>query len=137
MDSSIKMSTIEPDSLPLVEKMDIFSLRFPSFPQENSVQSSHQRFFRLPAQTDPLGKVISNSRPHRLHGHLDQTAQTKLAQATFLFDPSIGKFRNLRPLLINFTSRLAGHLLPMSPHFRGRVPGSEATSGEDGQRVGS
>src|SRR4030042_1014792 len=66
MDSSIKMGTIDPDSLPLVGKMNTFSPRFPSFPPENSVQSSHHYFFRLPAQTDPLGKVISNSHPHRL-----------------------------------------------------------------------
>src|SRR4030043_1654619 len=119
MDSSIKMGTIDPDSLPLVGNMNPSSLRLPPFPPENSVQSSHHYFFRLPAQTDPLGKVISNSHPHRLHCHLDQTTQMKLATPKFLFDPSIGKFCNLRPVLINFTSRLAGHLLPMSPHFRG------------------
>ena len=127
MDASIKMGPIKPNSLPLVGKTNTFPLRFRSFPPENSAQSCPQRFFRVPAQTNPLRKIISNSRPHRLQGHLEQTTQPKPTQAKFLFDPSIGKLRNLRPLLINLSSRLAGHLLPMSPHFRGLLRAHQRT----------
>ena len=84
----------------------------------NLIPNPH-RLLRPPAQTDPLADIVGQTSPQGLYPNLNQTAQTKLAQAKFLFDPSIGKLRNLRPLLINFTSRLAGHLLPMSPHFRG------------------
>jgi hypothetical protein len=70
-------------------------------------------------KSEKLADIVGQTSPQGFNPNLYQTTQTKLPQAKLLFDPSMGKFRNLRPLLINLPRRLAGHLLPMSPHFRG------------------
>src|SRR4030095_7355971 len=59
---------------------------------------------RSPTQSNPLTDVIGKASPQDFHSHFDPTAQSKLAEPHFLFDPRVGKLCHPGALLIDLLS---------------------------------
>src|SRR6266849_8141497 len=64
----------------------------------------------FPTKTNPLANVVGEASPQRLKPHLNHTAQPKLAQTKFVFDPGVGKLCYPSSLLIDLTSLFGLHL---------------------------
>src|SRR5512147_41127 len=64
----------------------------------------------FPTKTHPLANIISEASPQGLHADLDHTAQAKLTQTKFVFDPGVGKLCDPGSLLIDLTGLLGLHL---------------------------
>src|SRR6266540_3358347 len=64
----------------------------------------------FPTKTNPLANVVGEASPQRLQPHLNHTAQPKLTQTKFVFDPGVGKLCYPGPLLVDCTSLFGLHL---------------------------
>src|ERR1700752_5196958 len=53
---------------------------------------------RFPTKTNPLANIIGEASPQGLKPHLNHTAQPKLTQTKFVFDPGVGKLCYCGPL---------------------------------------
>ena len=67
----------------------------------------------FPAKTNPLANIIREASPQSLQAHFDHSAQPKLTQSKFLFDPGVGKLCYPSSLLIDLLSLFGLHL-----HFK-------------------
>ena len=84
-----------------------------------------QRQLSPPAQPNPLLDVVGQRRPQNLQPHFHQSAQPKLFQPQFVFDPRIGKFRHRSALSIDrsWPLRFASSQRTAAPPVNGQ-PGS-------------
>ena len=86
----------------------------------NTLLSKSQPF-GFPTKTNPLANIISEASPQGFHAHLDHTAQAKLTQTKFVFDPGVRKLCDPGSLFIDLLRlvRSASSLQtpPIEPSF--------------------
>src|SRR5712692_9877433 len=64
----------------------------------------------FPTKTNPLANVVGEASPQGFQPYLHHTAQPKLAQTKFVFDPGVGKLCYPSSLLIDLLGLFGLHL---------------------------